>query len=87
MDMQKSKEIKWPGGYNAETQKKSKDSIRRANSYPNISFEIDGWQKYHSCNPKAALPREQLGGIDPSLFTCKDYKSWAEHVRRNWSEE
>ena len=87
MDMQKSKEIKWPGDYNAVTQKESKDSRRRANLHPNISFEIDGWQKYRSCNPKASLPRERLGGIDPSLYTCKDYKSWAEHVRCNWTEE
>ncbi len=87
MDMQKSKAINWTRHYNAETQKESEDSGRGANLHPNVSFEIDGWQKYRSWNLKAPLPRQCLGGIDPSLYRWNDYKSWAEHVRRNWSEE
>jgi hypothetical protein len=53
MDMQKSKAINWTRDSNAETQKESKDSRRGANFHPNVSFEIDGWQKYRSWNLKA----------------------------------
>ena len=87
MDMQESKAINWPSNYNAETQKESEGSRRGADLHPNVSFEVDGWQKSRSWNLKAPLPRERLGGIGPSLYTWKDYKSWAEHVRRNWSEK
>ncbi len=87
MDMQKSKEINWTRDDKAETQKKSEDSRRGADLRPNGLSELDGWQKYRSWNPKAALRGERLGGIDPSLYTWTDYRSWAEHVWRNWYEE
>ena len=87
MDNQRSKEINWTRDYNAETQKESENSRRGADLHPIGLSVVDGWQKYRRWNPKAPLPRERLGGIDPSLYTWKDYKSWAEQVRRNWSEK
>ncbi len=87
MDMQESKAINWTRDYNAETQKESEDSRRGANLHPNVSFEVDGWQKYRSRNLKAPLPRERLGGIDPSLYTLNGYRNWTQQVKRNWSEE
>ena len=72
MDMQKSKEINWTRDDNAETQKESEDSRRGADLHPNGSSAMDG---------------ERRGGIDPSLYTLKGYRSWARQVKRNWSEE
>ena len=61
-----------PKSKNAETQEESEDSAREADLHPNGSSAMDG---------------ERRGGIDPSLYTLKGYRSWAAQVKRNWSEE
>ena len=61
-----------PKSKNAETQEESEDSAREADLHPNGSSAMDG---------------ERRGGIDPSLYTLIGYRSWAEQVKRNWSEE
>ncbi len=38
-------------------------------------------------NGSSAMDGERRGGIDPSLYTLKGYRSWARQVKRNWSEE
>lgn len=85
--MQKGKEINWPRDYNAKTQKESEDSRRGVDVHSKGLSVVDGWRKYRRWKPKAPSPSERLGGSDPSLYTWKDYRSWAEQVRRNWSEE
>ncbi len=87
MDMQKRKEINWTRDYNAETQKESEDSRRRADLHPNGSSAVDIWQQYRGWNRKAPAPKERRGGIDRSLYTLNGYTSWTEWVKGNWSEE
>ncbi len=87
MDMQKSKEINWTGDDNAETQKESEDSRRRADLHPNGPSAVDIWQRYRGWNRTAPAPKERRGGIDRSLYTLNGYTSWAEWVKGNWSEE
>ncbi len=87
MDIQKSKEINWTRDDNAVTQKESEDSRRGADLDPNGPSAVDIWQQYRGWNRKAPAPKERRDGIYRSLYTWNDYKSWAELVRRNWSEE
>ncbi len=85
--MQKSKEINWARHHNAEKQKESEDSGRRADLHPNGSAAVDIWQQYRGWNRKAPAPKERRGGIDRSLYTLNGYTSWTEQVKRNLSEE
>ncbi len=85
--MQKSKEINWTHDYNAETQKESEDSRRRADLHPNGSCAVDIWQQYRGWNRTAPAPKERRGGIERSLYTLNVYTCWTEWVKGNWSEE
>lgn len=85
--MQESKQITWTSEYSADTQEESEDSTREADLHPNGSSDADGWQQYRRWISKAPVPKERRGGIDPSLYTWKGYRSWTERVKRNWSEE
>lgn len=48
--------------------------------------DADGWQQYRKWISKAPAPRKRRTGVDPSLYTWKGYRSWAEQVKRNWSD-
>ena len=47
--------------------------------------EPDGWQQYRRWISKAPARRGRRTGVDPSVYTWKGYRSWAEQVKRNWS--
>ena len=85
--MQESKETSWATDFDAERQEESQDSRREADVQSNDSSDPDGWQQYRKWISKAPVPRQRRGGIDPSLYTWKGYRNWAEQVKRNWSEE
>lgn len=85
--MQESKEISWNSDYSTETQDESEDSSREADVHQNGSSDPDGWQQYRRWISKAPVPKQLRGGIDPSLYTWKGYRSWTEQVKRNWSKE
>ena len=85
--MQESKEISWASDYSADTQDESEDLGREADTPTNGSSDPDGWQQYRHWISKAPVPKQRRGGIDPSLYTWKGYRSWTEQVKRNWSDE
>jgi len=85
--MQESKEISWTGDYSADSQDESQDSGRETDTQTNGSSDPDGWQQYRRWISKAPVPKQRRGGIDPSLYTWKGYRSWTEQVKRNWSDE
>jgi len=85
--MQESKEISLTSDYGAETPDESEDSGRDADVHQNGSSDPDGWQQYRKWISKAPVPKQRRGGIDPSLYTWKGYRSWTEQVKRNWSDE
>jgi len=47
----------------------------------------DGWQQYRRWISKAPAPKQRRGGIDPSLYTWKGYRSWTEQVKRSWPDK
>ena len=48
--------------------------------------DADGWQQYRRWISKAPAPKSRRGGIDPSLYTWKGYRSWTEQVKRDWND-
>lgn len=85
--MQESKEIRWANDYSADSQDESQDSGRDEDTQTNGSSDPDGWQQYRKWISKAPVPKHRRGGMDPSLYTWKGYRSWTEQVKRNWTED
>lgn len=85
--MQDSKEISWNNDYDADIDNESNDSDAGSDPQRNGSSDSDGWQQYRRWISKAPVPRQRRGGIDPSLYTWKGYRSWTEQVKRNWSDD
>lgn len=48
--------------------------------------EADGWQQYRKWISKSPAPRVRRTGLDPNLYTWKGYRTWSEHVKRNWND-
>ena len=85
--MQESKEISWASDYSADSPDESEDSGSAESTPTNGSSDPDGWQQYRRWISKAPVPKQRRGGIDPSLYTWKGYRSWTEQVKRNWDDE
>jgi hypothetical protein len=87
--MQDSKDSSWASNFSSDAQDEAQGSgqavERPANA--NGSSDPDGWQQYRRWISKAPVPKQRRGGIDPSLYTWKGYRSWTEQVKRNWSED
>lgn len=58
----------------------------RSGLHAGDAAENDGWQQYRKWISKSPAPRSRRSGLDPSLYTWKGYRSWTEHVKRNWNE-
>jgi len=89
--MQESKEISWANDYDAkhEEAEEQADAAEAAHDIvdaANDTIESDGWQQYRKWISSAPAPRSRRGGVDPSLYTWKGYRNWAEQVKRNWSD-
>lgn len=48
--------------------------------------EEQAWEAYRKWLRRGAEPKRSRGPIDPSLYTWKGYRNWAEEVKRNWSD-
>ena len=48
--------------------------------------ESDSWDAYRQWLPQNRVSRSARGPLDPSLYTWKGYRNWAEEVKRNWSD-
>lgn len=84
--MQDTKQINWKNDFD-EAAEDTEDSRRETDMHANGSSDVDGWQQYRRWISKAPVPKQRRSGIDPSLYTWKGYRNWAEQVKRNWSEE
>lgn len=89
--MQDSKEISWINDYAADHKANGGDSgvdsIERATTVSDkAAAEADGWLQYRKWISKAPAPRGRRSGIDPSLYTWRGYRNWAEQIKRKWSE-
>jgi hypothetical protein len=79
--MQDSKDISWDSEVRADQDTGSAPAPQVVSDR-----EQDGWQQYRKWISKAPAPKGRRGGIDPTLYTWKGYRSWTEQVKRNWSD-
>ena len=49
--------------------------------------EVTNWDAYRNWLTKVQAPDQKRSLPDPALFSFKNYRSWAEKVRRDWDYE
>jgi hypothetical protein len=49
--------------------------------------KVGDWDAYRRWLSRVNLPDKRRTSMDPSLYTWKGYRSWADKVRRDWSSE
>lgn len=49
--------------------------------------DVNGWDAYRRWLSRVQLPDKRRTSMDPSLYTWKGYRNWAEKVRRDWTPE
>ncbi len=49
--------------------------------------EVTNWDAYRRWLGRMQLPDKRRTAMDPSLYTWKGYRSWADKVRRDWTSE
>ncbi|MBL8226666.1 MAG: hypothetical protein JNM50_15175 [Chromatiales bacterium] len=49
--------------------------------------DVASWDSYRRWLSRVQLPDKRRIAMDPSLYTWKGYRSWAEKVRRDWTPE
>ena len=61
---------------------------RRANGLiaPN-GKNMGGWDAYRRWLTQVQAPDARRMPLDPTLYTWKGYRSWAEQVRRDWEPD
>ncbi len=48
--------------------------------------EEQSWEAYRKWLRRGSEPKRNRGPLDPSLYTWKGYRNWAEQVKRNWTD-
>lgn len=49
--------------------------------------DVGGWDAYRRWLSRVQLPDKRRIAMDPSLYTWKGYRNWAEKMRRDWNPE
>lgn len=49
--------------------------------------DVASWDSYRRWLSRVQLPDKRRVAMDPSLYTWKGYRNWAEKVRRDWTPE
>ena len=49
--------------------------------------DITNWDAYRRWLSRVQLPDKRRTAMDPSLYTWKGYRNWADKVRRDWTPE
>ena len=85
--MSDSKRLRWDESFGTDAEQEAKtDDASLAKGQP-AANDADGWQQYRHWISKAPTPKSRRSGIDPSLYSWKGYRDWADQVRRNWAKE
>lgn len=85
--MPDSKHLRWDESFGKDAEQESKsDDPSLAKDEP-AANDADGWQQYRQWISKAPTPKSRRSGIDPSLYSWKGYRDWADQVRRDWAKE
>lgn len=89
--MQDSKEMSWAHDYASDQKSNGDESTAEtgetvATAPDKAAAESDGWSQYRKWISKAPAPRGRRTGIDPTLYTWRGYRNWAEQIKRKWSD-
>jgi hypothetical protein len=49
--------------------------------------DVTNWDAYRRWLSRVQLPDKRRTAMDPSLYTWKGYRNWADKVRRDWTPE
>ena len=49
--------------------------------------DADGWQQYRRWINKAPAPSARRVGIDPNLYSWRNYRDWTDEVKRSWRDK
>jgi hypothetical protein len=49
--------------------------------------DVTNWDAYRRWLGRVQLPDKRRTAMDPSLYTWKGYRNWADKVRRDWTPE
>lgn len=83
--MPDSKNLNWLDEYKDPTE----ESVEPAAVSPDepAANDADGWQQYRRWISKAPAPSSRRVGIDPGLYSWRNYRNWTEEVKRSWPEK
>lgn len=85
--MSDSKRLRWDESFGRDAgQDPGTGDASLAGGQP-AANDADGWQQYRHWISKAPTPKIRRSGIDPSLYSWRGYRDWADQVRRNWAKE
>jgi hypothetical protein len=84
--MADSKNVNWVGDYKEESTSAANSDSALPPTEP-AANDADGWQQYRRWITKAPAPRKRRTGLDPSLYSWRGYRNWAEQVKRNWQDD
>ena len=85
--MPDSKHLKWNQDFGTDAEDDTRPADAALPADEPAANDADGWQQYRRLISKATAPHVRREGIDPALYSCKGYRVWTDHVRRNWSNE
>jgi hypothetical protein len=62
---------------------------RRGNGRLSIAAgrDVSGWEAYRRWLSQVQAPDTKRLSLDPTLYTWRGYRSWAEQMRRDWDNE
>lgn len=70
------------------TQRSSTSLVdRRPNLVSEDGKDVSGWDAYRRWLSRVQLPDKRRIAMDPTLYTWKGYRNWAEKVRRDWTPD
>lgn len=85
--MPDSKNIKWADSFGTDAERDAPAKDATLDNRVPAANDADGWQQYRRWISKAPTNRGKRSGIDPALYSWKNYRDWSDKVKRNWSKD
>jgi hypothetical protein len=85
--MPDSKHLKWVDRFGTDAEPDSKLHDAMVDKAVPAANDADGWQQYRRWVSKAPAPKSRRVGIDPALYSWKNYRNWSDNVKRNWIKD
>ena len=85
--MPDSKHLRWVDRFGKDAEPDSKLHDAMVDKAVPAANDADGWQQYRRWVSKAPAPKGRRVGIDPALYSWKNYRTWSDSVKRNWTQD